>query len=386
MSKTTKTLIAICAVLLVVLVALGAFFFLGQKDQEVPETAPSTEAVTEATEEVTEEVTEEATEEVTEEPTEEMTESEEEVAYYRNPLTGEYVDAPFTNRIFAVTNSNVRDALPHIGITECDIYFEMFIATGYVRGLALYSNIENASQIGSVRSLRMNFTDIGLGYDAFVAHAGGSEVVLSDAKSSGVEHKNIDTSTSTQYSFRDMDRKSAGWSWEHCLFVNGPGLKQWAADNNIRVTQPEGTTYGLNFVDEGALEAGDTANTISIDMIYGAGKKNTTMVYDEAIGEYVFNQYGQVMKDGLTGEEESFENVFVLFVSAHPTSIYLVADIEGSGDGYYACDGKIIPIKWIRENNTDPFTFTYEDGTPLYQNVGTSYINLAPLDSVINWE
>ena len=38
------------------------------------------------------------------------------------------------------------------------------------------------------------------------------------------------------------------------------------------------------------------------------------------------------------------------------------------------------------ENNTDPFTFTYEDGTPLYQNVGKSYINLAPLDSVINWE
>ena len=34
----------------------------------------------------------------------------------------------------------------------------------------------------------------------------------------------------------------------------------------------------------------------------------------------------------------------------------------------------------------DPFTFTYEDGTPLYQNVGTSYVNLAPLDSVVNWE
>ena len=53
MSKTTKTLIGICAGLLVVLVALGAFFFLGMNKQEVPETAPTTEAVTEATTEAT---------------------------------------------------------------------------------------------------------------------------------------------------------------------------------------------------------------------------------------------------------------------------------------------------------------------------------------------
>ena len=29
---------------------------------------------------------------------------------------------------------------------------------------------------------------------------------------------------------------------------------------------------------------------------------------------------------------------------------------------------------------------TMEDGTPLYQNVGNSYVNLAPLDSEILWE
>lgn len=393
MSKTTKTLITVCAVLLLVLVAVvGVFLVMSNNDQEVPDTAPTTEAATEASTETSPEeywevteATEAATGEATE-PSETAPGTEVEEVVYRNPLTGERVDAPFTNRIFAVTISNVNEALPHIGVNEADMYFEMFIVDGAVRGLALFTEIENAPQIGSVRSTRLNFTDIGLGYDAFVAHAGGSELVLSDAKTSGVEHKNIDTSSSTKYSFRDKERNSAGWGMVHCLFVDGPGLKEWATEQGIRVTKPEGTTYGLNFVDDGALEAGDTANTVSIDMIFESSRKNTTMVYDPEIGEYVYNQYGKVMKDGKTNEVESFENVFVLKVREYRKDIYLVADIESSGEGYYACDGKIIPIKWVRNSNNEPFTFTHMDGTPLFQNAGTSYINLAPLDSVISWE
>ena len=92
------------------------------------------------------------------------------------------------------------------------------------------------------------------------------------------------------------------------------------------------------------------------------------------------------MVDGKTEEVESFENVFILMVKESYKESYLVANLLGGGDGYYACDGKIIPIKWIRENATDPFTFTMEDGSPLYQNVGNSYVNLAPLDSQIGWE
>ena len=214
----------------------------------------------------------------------------------------------------------------------------------------------------------------------------GSDEVLADARSSGIDHKNIDTSTKTSYSFRDMERNSAGWGMVHCLFVNGPGLKEWVASQGISVSHEEEKTYGLNFVDQGALEAGETANTVTIDMFFDGSQKKTTMVYDNSIGEYVYNQYGKVMTDGKSGEIESYENVFVLFVREYHKSIYLVADLLGSGNGYYACDGKIIPIKWTREKETDSFTFTLEDGTPLYQNVGRSYVNFAPLDSKISWE
>ena len=64
----------------------------------------STPAATEATTALTEAPATEATE-TTEAPTEPP-------VVYRNPLNGEVLDEPYTGRIFAVTISNIRDALP----------------------------------------------------------------------------------------------------------------------------------------------------------------------------------------------------------------------------------------------------------------------------------
>ena len=42
------------------------------------------------------------------------------VAYF-DPLNGEILDAPFDGRIYASTISNIRDALPHVGVTKADV-------------------------------------------------------------------------------------------------------------------------------------------------------------------------------------------------------------------------------------------------------------------------
>lgn len=374
MSKTQKVLVAVSVVVLVALIAGAVMLFGDQLGLFPEEIEVSTEPVTEATTEATEP------------PVEETTEPTEPPVRFRHPLTGERLEEPETGRIFAVSISNIPEAIPHIGVNDCDMFFEMYITTGAVRCLALYTDIENVPQIGSVRSTRINFADIAKGYDAFIAHAGGSEMVMAYVNNSGVDHKNVDTGTKAKYGFRDFSRNLAGWGFVHCLFADGPGLKEWAADKGYRVDHEEEKTYGLNFVDSGALEAGDDANTITINMIFENSKKTTTMVYDPEIGEYVYNQFGKVMVDGVSGDVETFKNVFVLNVREYRKDVYYVADLLGSGDGYYASDGRIIPIKWYRENATDPFTFTMENGTPLYQNVGRSYINLAPLQSQINWE
>ena len=74
---------------------------------------------------------------------------------YRNPLNGEVLDAPFTDRIFANTVSNMQDNLPHVGVTQADILIETFVnKNNIIRCLALFSNIEDVEAIGSTRSTR----------------------------------------------------------------------------------------------------------------------------------------------------------------------------------------------------------------------------------------
>lgn len=386
MNKKIKIIVLIVA--LILLIAAAGFLFISGRSDDTGtglsgQGATEAGGTTAATDASTEAPTDAPTEEPTEAPTEEPTEPP---VLYRNPLTGEPVAEPVTQRIFAVTINNVPDAIPHIGVNDCDILFEMFINGYATRGLALYTDLSDVEQIGSVRSLRYNFTDLAVAYDMFVAHAGGSDEVIRDASKNRIDHKNIDCTKSTSYSFRDMDRNRQGWGFVHCLFAEGPGLLEWAANQGYKVTQEPDKTYGLNFTENGAPADGEAATTVYIDMIHQGNGKNTTMIYNEELGQYVYNQYGKEMRDGHTNEPESFENVFVIMTKVTNSGVYHVANLQGSGEGYYACDGKIIPILWSHEVETDPITFTLTDGTPLEQGIGRSYIAIAPLESKISWE
>ncbi|MBQ8238950.1 MAG: DUF3048 domain-containing protein [Oscillospiraceae bacterium] len=373
-----KTLFALLAALLATVLV-----FAGCVDEAAPTTLPSTEATTEAA--TAEPTTEPTTEPPTDPPTEAPTEPP-----ITNPLTGETLDAPLENRIVGVTINNVKPALPHVGVQEADLYFEMFVNDYATRGLALFTDIDQVEQIGSVRSMRYNFTDIGVGYDAIICHSGGSDSVLSDAKNSGVAQMNIDTSSRSSYSFRDSGRRNSGYSWEHCLFVDGTGIYAKAQSSGFRTSMNQEKDYGLTFSAESGTANGENADTVSITFNHKGYTKNSTFSYDEASGKYLFSQYGLKMNDGGTGEGVSFKNVIAIVTSVTNKSAsgntYHVADLEGSGSGYLACNGKIVPITWHRAGPNATFSFTLADGTPADLGVGNSYIGICPTASTIGWE
>ena len=260
----------------------------------------------------------------------------------------------------------------------------MFINDYATRGLALYSDIRKVDVIGSVRSWRYNFTDLAVAYDLYGAHAGGSEQVLNDAWNNKIEHINIQNASGV--SFRDQDRKSSGYSLEHTLMARGPELYSYAEKEGIRVTQEENKTYGLNFTEDGTPADGEAAGLIKITFNHQGHKKMSTMTYDENLGKYVYTQYGKGIDSVKEKDREAFENVFVILATVTNKGVYHVADLDGSGEGYYACGGKLIKIQWHHENPTDPITFTLEDGTPLVQGIGNSYIGICPLKSTVEWE
>lgn len=333
------------------------------KGEPVLNDAETTAPVTEATEEATEAPTEEATEAPTEAAT-----------VYTNPLTGEVLEAPITTRPVVVSISNVKEALPHRGISDADLVFEGFVNGSIVRCLAVYSDITKAESIGSIRSARPILIDIATHYDAFYAHAGGSDYTLNML--GAIDDMNVDTWNDNGYSYRDEARNKAS-GWEHCLFIRGAELMEHITTEKKVDMKASTTSYGLQFVEDGTPADGDTAETISITMKYGGSAKETVMVYNADTGLYEYNQYGKTMIDEATEEAEGFTNVIVMYTKMHTSNGYHIADFVSGGTGYFACGGKIVPITWKCEGEDKPFTFYTEDGEVLNMGVGTTYIAIA---------
>lgn len=332
--------------------------------------------------------TAQATTEPTTEPTEEPTTvpTTEPEPVYTNPLTGEVIDEPLDTRIFAVSINNIYNAVPHCGVVDADIFMEMFVNGSIVRGLALFTDPSSVPSIGSVRSTRYMFTNIAAHYDAIVAHAGGSYYVLSDASTRGVDGFNIDTGTSTYYSFRDGERSKSGIPWEACLMAKGEGLVEKALESGIDISQDPEKDYKLIFTEDGTPADGESAQSITVTF-KSYGMKDTTMAYDAEAEAYAYWQHNKQMFDGTTGAPETFKNVIIMLADIKINQYgYHEADFLQGGTGYYACGGKIIPIIWGCDADDQPFWFQTEDGQPLSLGVGNSYIAVAPLESIVVYE
>jgi hypothetical protein len=329
------------------------------------------------------------TEAPTEETTEPTTVPTTEPEVYFDPLNGEILDAPFDGRIYASTISNIRDALPHVSVTHADILIECFVNGSVVRCLALFSDLSDVQALGSTRSTRLMFSDIAQHYNAILTHAGGSSTCLRDATGRGLSHYNVDSlmrqadPLGQATAYRDTTFRR---NYEHCLFVVGPAVMEYAKSQGVQISGMPETDYGLTFLEDGTPVGGEDADTINITITYKNYKKDTTMIYDPELGRYTYNQYGKLMQDQITSEVEAFENVVVMYTNITNSGIYQVADFVAGGTGYYACDGKIIPITWTCENESAPFRFFTADGEPLSFGQGNTYIAVTQPDSKVVWE
>ena len=307
---------------------------------------------------------------------------------YRNPLNGEILEEPYTGRVFAHTITNTQDALPHVNAVKADILVEAYVSRGVVRCLGLYTNIGEVEAIGGTRSTRLLFNQVAHIYDAVLIHGGGFGMVLEDADLKGLDHFNVDSLYRQQdplaqkVAYRDKEYRRYA---PNDLFGYGPGIVEYVQAQGVRTTQPADKEYFLNFVENATPAEGEPADEITI--YYGLNTKTTTMKYDPATGKYVYNQYGKVMTDQITGEEEAFNNVLILNAGVYENYIYTEATFQCGGDGYYACGGRIIPIVWECDYGVSPFCFKTLDGEPLQVNVGNTYMSIIGLEKEhVEWK
>ena len=325
----------------------------------------------------------------TTEAAESPTEATEPPVVYRNPFNGAILDEPFTGRAVTFTIGNTDAARPQYGISKADIFYEITVEGGLTRCMPVFTDLSAAKAIGSIRSARTYFISISRAYNAVFIHSGMSMFAGQVFAQDVVDH--IDGSSAIFY--RDADRAAQGYAYEHRHFVNAEKAINYL-QSNFDMTAEEEVYTGLTFVDSQTLD-GESANSVRVN--FGSGyAKATRFVYDEAAGNYSTNLFTQSMKekpwiDAETNEAMRFENLLVLYAKRSPapgggSAGNVLHELVGGNDGYYACNGKIIPIKWTRADEDSPFLYTLEDGTPLTLIPGKTYVGVVPTGSPIEWK
>lgn len=358
------------------LVMLFGLLLTGCKVQKDPPATENTQITTQAPTE---------TQPVTETPT--QTDAPEKVILYRNPLTGEPLDAPWSGQITAVMINNLKKAMPQRGIAAADIFYEIEVEGDITRCLAVYSDLTKATVIGPVRSARTVFNSVAVSYDAPLVHCGGSPGLALAGRygSSGdtiANWQHIDQAYNDKYFFRDMDRYYSGIAWEHTLFTKGESLQKAMQDKGYYTPATE--DYGLQFMENVVLN-GDKAKEITIKFKSG---KTTIVNYDEENKYYTLNIHGSTHIDGNTDEPVTFQNVIAIYANQyyHSNGMHKFYDSIGTGDGYAAINGEIVKIKWSRESLRSPYTYTLEDGTPLTLETGHTYIALVGIKNQLTYK
>ena len=362
-----KKLTALMIVLTILLCGCGG----GGGETTVPSTAPqeSTVAPTEAETTIPAETTEAPAET---EPAD------------VNPLTGEALLVPNDNRIIAVMINNHSAALPQCGIGSADIIYEILAEGSTTRLMALFSDAAEAGPIGPVRSLRPYYLNIMRGYGAICTSAGGSDEADAMIYNLGYDRVNGIAGTGANYFYRDAERRE-NRGFEHSLFITGENLVEAAVTMGFETTESADRDYGLTFTSE-PFTGGEEISKIVVH--FYANGKTTTLGYKEELGGYLAYQQGAYLLDGNTGEDILFENVLVLKTDSAviDSKAHLRVETTGEGQGWYARDGRLVEIRWSRENEDSPFTYTDTQGNPITFGVGKSYIAFIPDDSPVDFE
>ncbi len=301
----------------------------------------------------------------------------------RHPLTGQPLEQPISHRPVAVVINNISAAQPLHGIGEADILFEHIAEGGgsITRMLAVFTDLENAGVIGSVRSARTYLLDLARSVAAPLVHVGQSIHAQRDFDTYGYPHYN--QFQYPKYFYRDKDRLNSGYSSEHTMMIRGSNLLQGLLDSGFDLSLPGEPYFGWQFSEDARID-GNSAKEITL-RFYNPSGKTTTLSYNPESGMYLgtqqWNSKKAAIADGNTGEQVPFRNVLILKAETYSDGYHEFATLHGEGTGYFALGGQYVPLRWSRETTYEPFRLTLEDGTPITLGIGKTYVGVIPAQS-----
>ena len=316
---------------------------------------------------------------MTEAGTEETeTESEEVLpeGMYRSELTNELIDESLKNqRPIAVMVDNESIALPHYGLSQADVVYEMMNSTlngRITRFMVLVKDWENIKQLGSIRSVRPTNILIASEWNAVICHDGGPFYIDEYMADPSVDNfsgtfSRVDNGKSREYTEYilpgDLDKnfENSGVSKEYTSYYEGPHY-QFASESNP--------------VD---LSSASDANLVDLPFPHNG----SYLEYNADDQLYYYSEYGKAHVDpGNDNKQLCFKNLLIQSCgyTQYDEHGYLIFDCVSQGGGYYVTNGKAIPVTWKKEKMTSPTRYYDAAGNEIKINTGKTYVGFVPVD------
>lgn len=281
-----------------------------------------------------------------------------------NTLTGRQV-APEINKrqVTGVMIENSKDARPQGGLQQAGVVFEAIAEGGITRFLALFQDTD-AESIGPVRSVRPYYISWAQGFDAAIAHVGGSPEALQIMRERKL--KDMDQSFNPSYFQRVTFRYAP-----HNVFTSTAQLR------NLQDAKGFNTTNFTGFVrapKTGTPLNPTTAGNISVNI--SSANYASSYVYNPTANNYARNLAGAPHTDITTKTQITPDVVIVMAVnySIHSDGIHSVYNTTGGGKVYVFQNGGVTTGTWAKSNHTSQITFTSDAGTPILLNPGQTWI------------
>ena len=319
---------------------------------------------------------------------------EEEVApehSYRSELTNEWIDEDLKDqRPIAVMVDNEKTALPHYGLTEADVVYEIMNSTlndRITRFMVLVKDWESITQLGSIRSVRPTNFMLAAEWNAVLCHDGGPFFIdtwvakdyTNNFSGGFASFSNGKATEFTEYiTYDKYTNSNKGKTYD--------GLKQRFANSKYTTTYNqyyEGPHFQFAADEQTFSDRSDADTATVVELPFPHNK--STLKYNESTGTYDYYEYGAAHLDPLHDSAQlTFKNVILQNTTFSELGEgYLIYNAIDSGrDGYYITNGQAIEVTWTKSGESD-ITVYYDKktGKEIELNTGKTYISLIPSDS-----
>jgi hypothetical protein len=293
-------------------------------------------------------------------------------------LTGLPISSASVNQlpVTAVMIENSTFARPQSGLDQAGVVFEARAEGGITRFVALYQD-SSPSYVGPVRSVRPYYLSWLLGFDAAVAHVGGSTEAIADLKAWAV--KNLDQEANGSYFTRITSRAAP-----HNVYTSIANL------NALESKLGYGTSHYTGFTRKAAAPA-TTPSVTSIDFNISSAAYAVHYDYNAATNSYERSEGGapHMEVDQAGNKTQIAPKVVVALImpeSLEADGLHVQYGTIGSGPMYVFQDGNLEQGTWHKTANISQFTFTDAGGKTLALDAGQTWITVLGGSNLVSYK